>query len=750
MGKTLIADLKSLDIILGVKKNSEQANNFYSIMEKNHILLEKIFFSIQKFVTKKKKLDHCLIHIGLNLNLTNYSSLIFITNKKSHSILVLTCAVIWALNQTAECKVLQENHLIDVSEHGSYDVIEEIRLFIELFRGWNSSDLEMSNTLFNKSIFTVLSILVGDGVLQQRTNFIIWLNKNSSTYSSHLFQKIKIKKIFTEKFEYKKIKNDALLIGNHYSFSYKLYIPNWNNNSSIKLYNDDTIIELTNLSTNVDFDHLKDLLNIFVRHHNIQIENLEEDYKKYIKEYKLSFKQGNKNLFQTISKKISLYQKAIELKNVLKNDYEKDEKFFLPWKHDSRGRSYFLSDLSFTFNKEIRLSMFQGYYNKNIDFEPIYHVYNIRIQKELNKYTHFIDFLNINIFNKNNMYVRQTILWLLISLGEINKTELGTQVLISQFIHEGIKIFNNFHEKNSFNYDDKIKIFTLVKIINEYKSNVEKDPIKKWLISKDAPASVFQHLVLNFGWNDDKILKQLNLLSENTWYDPYASIIEDWKKNNLNWSNEELEILKFFNRKLLKKILMTVNYGVSKKTAEIYFNNTLENLELDPLVNIFIKKNHLYFLNLFKNFFNFISEIVMFKIHPNKIINKIIDNKGIVELSDASIDLNYYKQLDITFDFQYAGQRYKKTYKAISSEKDFKKIEIAAKANFVHALDAALVRWVVRKKPIYTVHDCYLIDSANITYLVALMNEGMNERFNDFYKTWEKEKTEIFSLFIVL
>jgi hypothetical protein len=89
---------------------------------------------------------------------------------------------------------------------------------------------------------------------------------------------------------------------------------------------------------------------------------------------------------------------------------------------------------------------------------------------------------------------------LLISLGEINKTQLGKEIHIALFINEGIKIFNN--SKNlfdSFDYDDKLKVLTITKAIKELCIDLPIKKVKKRLISKDAPASVFQHLVLNFG-----------------------------------------------------------------------------------------------------------------------------------------------------------------------------------------------------------------------------------------------------------
>jgi hypothetical protein len=107
--------------------------------------------------------------------------------------------------------------------------------------------------------------------------------------------------------------------------------------------------------------------------------------------------------------------------------------------------------------------------------------------------------LNIAI-KTDNLHFKHALIWLLISLGEVNKTQLGKEIHISMFISEGIKIFNNSKELiHTFEYDDKLKVLTLTKLIKELCIDLNTTKIKKRLISKDAPASVFQHLVLNFG-----------------------------------------------------------------------------------------------------------------------------------------------------------------------------------------------------------------------------------------------------------
>jgi hypothetical protein len=97
----------------------------------------------------------------------------------------------------------------------------------------------------------------------------------------------------------------------------------------------------------------------------------------------------------------------------------------------------------------------------------------------------------INIkYEERKDCINQSFIWLLISLAEINKKKLGKSVHIENFIEEGIYIYLNTENKiNITELEDSIKIDYLCMIIDQIKSNVH----VKWLISKDATASCYQH-----------------------------------------------------------------------------------------------------------------------------------------------------------------------------------------------------------------------------------------------------------------
>jgi hypothetical protein len=83
----------------------------------------------------------------------------------------------------------------------------------------------------------------------------------------------------------------------------------------------------------------------------------------------------------------------------------------------------------------------------------------------------------------------------------------------------------------------------------------------------------------------------------------------------------------------------------------------------------------------------------------------------------------------------------------MSEEDDKKKYRIAIVANYIQSQDASLVRWVLNRIIIITIHDCFMIDYMNISYLIALINEGMGENFHSIINENNKK---VFSIFIII
>lgn len=754
-------DLKHIDEnYFKVMSDSKQSQLFYALIEKNIEFANKIFFQILNYTDVKTYANSYINHISEHIPNYDYSENRLVNNKKKISIAIITCSIIWAFNETTEYKNINvEKNLLP---HDSYNLINYAIDFINMFKMWNSAHNKeiilnfINRKDHNANLYRIFTILLHHGIIKKEIIFVKWLKAKKICFWTDNFNWIKILKIHTKSLEYIKIKNNSILLGEHYSFCWELFIPNKNNDSVFELKKDDVIRIMSKEFTNIDFCHFREIVDLYFNEHGLNKISLNLDYFSYLKEYRLAIKQNNLNLVSLLGKKLSIYQKAIELETILNTPFNENEKFFLPWNYDFRGRTYYLSDISFTFHKEFRWCMYKEHYKTIDDFKPLWHIFNTRIFKKLNEFVDELKNLNI-LINNDSIYLKQAIIWMLISLGEVNKTKLGKKIHILTFIREGIKIFNQKDQLiKMFNYDDKLKILTIIKIINEFSKDINEGWIKKRLVSKDAPASVFQHLVLNFGWKEEETLKIVNLRSEDTWYDIYSILIDDWKKTKINLSRDDYQILNLFTRKSLKKIIMTSNYGVGYKSAETYFKNELSVFQKSETEKE--KENFNKFLNdnwrkieiFLEDFFNFLSNLLIVKNNPNDIIDYILSNDGFLMLSDALIDLNYYEKEKYTVDIQYEAKRYTKLFSTISNEKNFNKFKIAARANYIHSLDAALTRWIIAQYGIFTIHDCFLVDPANITYLVSLVNEGMGLKFDSYNKENRDFNIEIFSIFIVI
>jgi hypothetical protein len=110
----------------------------------------------------------------------------------------------------------------------------------------------------------------------------------------------------------------------------------------------------------IDTDLLSKIYKQFIKENNIE-NNIEEYYKKMLVEYSKLINEGDKISIQKISKKISIYKKALFLDYLVKN---KIKEFYSPVIFDFRGRVYITSQLSLTFVKELRYCVYLGKYDK--------------------------------------------------------------------------------------------------------------------------------------------------------------------------------------------------------------------------------------------------------------------------------------------------------------------------------------------------------------------------------------------------
>jgi len=133
--------------------------------------------------------------------------------------------------------------------------------------------------------------------------------------------------------------------------------------------------------------------------------------------------------------------------------------------------------------------------------------------------------------------------------------------------------------------------------------------------------------------------------------------------------------------------MMTENYGASFSTCKKYFNENIDrNLYNEEELNKDLEKFYIY---ISKN-------KDMFKIDLDSILDFFRKNDYIVYLDNKSKDiivLKYYRGSIDQKEIKYNNKRYTYQHFGLDLNKiDKKKTESSIKANYIHTIDAALVR----------------------------------------------------------
>jgi hypothetical protein len=94
-------------------------------------------------------------------------------------------------------------------------------------------------------------------------------------------------------------------------------------------------------------------------------------------------------------------------------------------------------------------------------------------------------------------------------------TKNKENIKMTEFIEKGITEYEKIgaEEHHKIKYEKRIKMILFKKIINML---INSKDIYKYLISKDATASVYQHLVKLIGGKDDTSYTAVNLMSNDT------------------------------------------------------------------------------------------------------------------------------------------------------------------------------------------------------------------------------------------
>jgi len=709
--------------------NNENNYNLYNDFKDSENV--DIFYKIYELLKKNKRkifinsFDHLISEIDKKIHI-NYNELKEIKNSSDLIIAYISIFVIVSMNtntnKSLDKNKFKLNNIWDCCNKVEY-LINKLKIFLQI-----KFEIRASNVT-TQCITKIFRILINDEIIKEKNIF----NNNKTIKFIYIenMNYISVKELYITNFKSLEYENEMWLYNETFWSFKKIFRENLYSKEKFHLENKDIINNLCNNYFYIDLIFLEEMYKSFMEENKIEKENIKEKYKNLIKEYANNL--HSKKSLPNISKQISLCLKCFIFENIIKN-YKDGVKYFIPFIIDFRGRKYDITEISPTFFTELRYCLHLGKYNFKIDIKK--HILNEKIDEIINKYTNLISY----DFVDDAEIKKKSYIWLLISLAEPFKNRIGSSISIEQFIVKGIEIEKNKKLVYELDYDDRIKCIYILKILDE----IKKDIWVKRLIPKDATASVFQHLVKCLGKHNNESLKHCNMDSEDKWYDTYSIIIDKFneKIEIKNISKEKYD--KIFNRKNLKKTLMTRNYGCGLKKSFKYFNESIENI-LKESNDIEINEINVTFVKFYK----YISENnSITKESINQIVNFFEKDKGIIFEDLAKTNYKYFKFKKKRIDSSVNGKRYTRVLQKLTNDEDNKKYKISIVANYIQSQDAALVRWILKRITIITIHDCFMIDYANITYLIALINEGMRIQFHTIVRN--SETNSVFSIFIVI
>lgn len=215
------------------------------------------------------------------------------------------------------------------------------------------------------------------------------------------------------------------------------------------------------------------------------------DYKKtYLEELKISILRDRADLTKIYSQKLAEIDDLLRVAEILKISHK--GYFYFPVNLCFRGRTYYSSSISFTLYKEFRHCLYDGVYE---NLESPFHPLNKRTEKILNPLLKELTKIKDWDFSNKKESVKNAIIWVLISIAELNKKKMGKAVGILDFVNCGIDILNKDIILTNMNEYDKLKLDCCRKILKE----INEDTYIKRYLNKDATASCFQHLIKILG-----------------------------------------------------------------------------------------------------------------------------------------------------------------------------------------------------------------------------------------------------------
>lgn len=308
--------------------------------------------------------------------------------------------------------------------------------------------------------------------------------------------------------------------------------------------------------------------------------------------------------------------------------------------------------------------------------------------------------------------------WIFLSIGFKFKAELNAEhggIVVDRFIKKGLEVYLEFKDKFELLFDkfsekmDAIEAIYYITLIN----NLRKGNLTKRYIIKDTTASVYQHLGKVLLFRDEKSLKITNLRSKNVWYDTYAPLLQEIKKNL------DPEVQEYFQRKSLKKIFMTTKYNIGRTSAVEYYLNEISYID-----------DKLKFKKILKIFQKIYSRLksgelereILYK-KDIKELNNRLSTQTYIELEDIKLSLIYYLFKEDEICIFAEGNRYTMANYVKTNIPDIRQMQIANLPNLIHALDALYARRIINTLSafnieVFTIHDAFGVPYNQLDLLI--------------------------------
>ena len=416
---------------------------------------------------------------------------------------------------------------------------------------------------------------------------------------------------------------------------------------------------------------------------------------------KLAFNENIKNIQSDIQK--LYYFLIVEKLTTVKFH------LFFSYFYDFRGRFYANSSAGFDRLKFARAFFKIKENSNNLDMKNSKYFQNL-----LNDNVSLNSYFNKFIKNDTDKY---WIVLLLLELGKLNKSKIASVNgnSLEDFINLGI---DSFWELKNIDVDDLAYYLNIKNSLNHF---IHKNELLNPLIIRDSTGSSFQHwgVLLDI---KEEFLTKLNL-NGNLWYDIYTLIINMFNKSNNYLYNDMKD---FFNRKYLKKIIMTANYNAGERLSLENFINALKEDDI-PIDDTFKYER---FVNDFLSFLNNDLFKILYKQDKLNTLKKIKDDNYKFQTDDGIISLIYFKHTDAKEVVKIAGTRWIFTRKKLFNKVSDWESDMGLPANIIQASDANLARFLVKNTNCLSVHDSFAINAFEIHKLMDLTNFYFNQRLN--------------------